>query len=135
MSGNPDMLSSLDEVVRRLSSEAASSATLPEAREAALSTGGVPVFADVGGVFVLAVDGTILYYDYDLHTARPEEDHRWRTLALVHAARNFTELRLVAPVRSEFDINCSECNGEGTLFGFDCGRCFGTGWHRGSNHS
>lgn len=125
----PDERADLAEIVSRLSREAAKNAPLLEAREAASDTGCLPVYADVGGMLLLAPDGEILQYDYEARSARPERDERWRRVALVSTARDFVELRHMAPVRTESDVTCTQCRGRGTLLGGDCGVCLGTGWH------
>lgn len=116
--------------IERLSREAAAGASLPEAREAAARTGGVPVHADLGGVLVLATDGSVLHYDPEGGRVSPVEDIRWQLLALVKAARAFPDLRQLRPGMPDTAVACERCGGRGVILGdLDCGACFGIGWN------
>ena len=115
--------------IGRLSQEAAAGGSPSEAREAAARTGGVPVHTDLGGVLVLAPDGSVLHYDPDSGQVNPVADDRWRVLALVKAARKFPELQPLRPRRPATAVACPQCGGDGVVLGgVDCGVCSGIGW-------
>ena len=114
--------------IERLAREAASPAGPEVTREAARRTGGVPVHADLGGVLVVAVDGSVLHYDPETDTVSAA-DERWRSLARAKAARLFPELRSLAPQRPFGSVACDQCGGSGEILGgMDCGACLGVGW-------
>jgi hypothetical protein len=122
----------LAETVRRLYQEAiADCSERGEAhREAALATGGVPVYSDLGGVLVIAPDGSIRLYD-NAGVITPVVDLKWSHVARVLAAEKYPALRAVAPVRPENASTCRFCRGAGKVKEFldaICGLCGGTGW-------
>ncbi len=122
---HPDVAAAL----ARLSVAARTNATVDVAREAAVATGGLPVHCDMGGVLVVTASGEVNYYDPERRITSPVTDSRWRTLALVKAARNHPELVSLRPVMPVEAIACARCSGTGRLFAIaDCGECMGTGW-------
>jgi hypothetical protein len=119
----------LAEVISRLSKEAAVGASLSETRDAAARTGGVPVHTDLGGVLVVAPDGSVLHYNPESCTVNVVLERGWRVLALVKAAAKFPELRGLRPARPSTAVTCTLCGGHGVILGgADCGLCFGSGW-------
>jgi len=83
----------------------------------------------MGGVLVLAPDGSVLHYDPDGGRVSSVAEERWRVLALVKAARKFPELQPLRPRRPDAAVTCAQCGGEGVILGgVDCGECSGSGW-------
>ena len=117
------------EVVARLSREAALDATAEDMRQAAALTGGLPVYADIGGVILLMPDGAVAYYDTEQRCARAVDDESWRTVAFVRAAKRYPELQGLHPARPMDACVCPQCAGAGEVVaGVGCGKCLGTGW-------
>lgn len=115
--------------IRRLSHEAVRKEATSELRSAAQRTGGVPVYADLGGVLVVMADGGVLRFDPEAEGVSVVDDERWRTLALARASRRFPELSDLCPSRPLASTTCPQCNGEGVILGgLECGNCFGVGW-------
>ena len=122
---HPDVAAAL----ARLTAEARTDATVDVAREAAVATGGLPVHCDMGGVLVVTAGGDVNYYDPEHKTTSRVADSRWRTLALVKAARNHPELASLRPAMPVDAMACTSCSGTGRVFEVaDCGQCMGTGW-------
>jgi hypothetical protein len=120
--------SEMRQIIGRLSHEAAVGASPSVDRDAAARTGGVPVYADMGGVLVIMPDCSVLYYNPETDRVNPVDDC-WRVVALVKAAKKFRELQQLRPVRPDNAVTCAQCGGEGVVLGrLDCGVCFGTGW-------
>lgn len=86
----------------------------------------------MGGILVLRSDGSVAHYDPETDRMREVHDDeagRWRTFALIQAARQFPELGALYPPRPNDAIVCSECAGSGARYeSFICGACLGTGW-------
>jgi len=122
--------SELADVIRQLSKESTESASLPkDARIAAVLTGGVPVYADMGGVLVVTPDESVLLYDPESGEVSSVTEEQWVVLAFVKAAKRFPELRQLCPTRPETAVTCPQCKGEGVLLrSINCGLCFGKGW-------
>lgn len=119
----------LADVVRRLSEEAHRDTRNEHIREAIRKTGGVPVYADMGGILLITPDGDVWQYDPETETVGVEFEEKWRTLARARAARHFPELQHLAPQRPTGAAECSTCGGRGIIMeNLDCGVCFGTGW-------
>jgi hypothetical protein len=119
----------LANVVGRLSEEAAQSTSSPDIREAIRRTGGVPVYADMGGVLLITREGDVWQYDHESVAVGVELEERWRQLALARAARHFPDLRGLAPQRPAGAIDCPSCGGAGVIMEtLDCGVCSSTGW-------
>jgi hypothetical protein len=119
-----------DDVIRQLSSEAQQESSSQEQRTAALRTGGVPVYEDMGGILIVMPQGVVMHYDPEHQRATPVTDERWRTVAYVQAARRFPRLSGLLPSRPEGAPTCESCSGTGKVHGVDCGRCAGLGWVR-----
>jgi len=119
----------LKSTISRLSNEVAAADSSSYIREAAVRTGGVPVYADMGGVLVVAPDGSTLHYEPASRKIDAFVEERWRLLALVRAARKYPELSELRPARPETARSCRQCGGTGLVVGqVDCGVCDGTGW-------
>ena len=117
------------ETLERLSQEAAISAESDSARRAAKATGGLPLQCDMGGVLVLTPLGTVLHYDPETGAVASVDDDRWKTAALVKAARRYPELIALFPVKPSNAVVCLQCRGTGMILGtLDCGKCMGAGW-------
>lgn len=98
-------------------------------RKAAVRTGGLPVYADMGGVLVVTESLEILLYEPETDSLRGVADERWRIFALVKAAQKFPSLATLRPQQPASAVACSQCGGQGVVLGgLDCGRCFGVGW-------
>jgi hypothetical protein len=122
----------LAEAVRRLSQQVLEDESpRGEAHRAAVrATGGLPVYSDLGGVLVLAPDGSIRLFDH-AGTVAPVVDVKWENVARVRAAENYPALRAVAPVRPANAALCTFCRGAGKVkehLDAICGQCGGTGW-------
>jgi hypothetical protein len=92
------------------------------------------VYADLGGVLVVAPDGAVVRFDPEADKVSTVQDECWRTLALLRAARTFPELASLRPVRAASAMTCRSCDGQGAVVGsIDCGECFGlVDFNRGS---
>ena len=119
----------VSESIRRLSKSAAVSEPDESSREAAARTGGVPVYADLGGVLVVAPDGAVLRFDPEADEVSVVNDERWRMLALQSGAQKFSELESLRPRRPLSAVVCQLCSGSGVVaVDIRCGECFGLGW-------
>jgi hypothetical protein len=92
-----------------------------------------PVYGDVGGVLLVATDGTVYCRGHDTDEVLPEPDPNWRTLAWAAAARLVPELRALLPERPPGYPVCSACGGLGRQQVTQqswcwCGACWGAGW-------
>lgn len=95
----------------------------------------LPVFEDIGGVFLLRDDGEILVasWDSDPLEARTASQLE-RVTALVAACDSHKSLAALRPVRSENALACAECGGTGMrvlstkIAPIACGVCGGLGW-------
>jgi hypothetical protein len=117
----------LPEQIRRLA-EAARSHPNPSFREAAACTGGLPVYADIGGVLLISEQAEVLHFDPDSRQVEPEVNDGWRRLALFRAAALHPELAALAPVRTSAALDCPACGGSGRILDTYCGTCFSAGW-------
>ncbi len=121
--------SKLAAIIRRLSQEVAAEASPSRTREAARRTGAVPVHSDMGGILLVAPNGSVLHYHPDSGDVSTATEERWRILALVKAARKFPELEPLRPRRPASAEVCTQCGGEGVVLGHvDCAVCWGSGW-------
>lgn len=119
----------LSEVIARLSYEAAQGSGASDLKDAALKTGGVPVYADVGGVLVIGRDANVQRYDPETEKVQEVREEEWRVLALVKAAKKHPELKALMPARPPTARICPQCGGQGHILNtLDCGACMGTGW-------
>jgi hypothetical protein len=115
--------------IRRLAAEATLDEVSLESRDAAIRTGGLPVYADLGGVLVIAASGEVLRFDAEADSVTVVNDERWRAFAFVRASRKFPELSELRPARPVASMSCPQCSGEGTILdGIECGKCYGLGW-------
>jgi hypothetical protein len=126
------MTSTLDrqtsQAIERLAAEAARPSEPSATQSAARKTGGVPVYADLGGVVTITPGGAVLVFDPDKDTVTSADD-RLKTLAFARAARRFPDLSALAPPRVADATDCPQCGGSGVILdGMDCGICLGTGW-------
>jgi hypothetical protein len=116
--------------IQQLAERASTHEDDPDLRQAAARTGGLPVYADLGGVLVLTPAGTVLRYDPETGRSTDESESRWKALALTRAARRFSQLAALRPPRPDRGaVICPQCDGAGEVLGnVDCGVCFGRGW-------
>jgi hypothetical protein len=120
----PEMASA----IRKLAEQSKRSETDPDLREAAVRTGGLPVYADLGGILLLTPEARVLRYDPEMASVAEVTEERWKALALARAARKFPGLESLRP-QAVNAVTCQECHGEGVILGdVDCGTCFGLGW-------
>jgi hypothetical protein len=126
---SPRIEASTAAVIRRLSMETMRNDARAEVRDAAHRTGGLPVYADLGGVLVLTGDGEILRFDPETDRVTLVDGEGWRALAFARASRLSSELSHLKPTRPVEAMNCPQCGGAGSVFdGVECGKCFGLGW-------
>jgi len=122
-------IDTLAHVIRGLSAQLTTSAPSTEAREAAKTNGGVPVYEDLGGVLVIDPRGVVVRYDPENKAVEIVSEEGWQKLALTTAARKYPELSSLVPARPLEGIECPACAGNGiTLNEVTCGSCFGIGW-------
>jgi hypothetical protein len=117
-----------DEIISSLSKRLGTDAESDDVRAAAKLTGGVPVYADIGGILIVLTDGRVVHFDPDTHIVTPVTDTKWRRVALANAARKFPELATLLPARPTDARSCTVCGGTGVLLGANCGSCSGLGW-------
>jgi hypothetical protein len=124
------MTRDLSDVIARLSAGIAAGHKNPHYRRAAALTGGVPVYADIGGILVIARDGEIVSVDIDEDVTKRESDKKWRLIALATAARTHPELAGLCPQRPASSRPCDGCGGTGRIEVLDsfCGHCSTLGW-------
>jgi hypothetical protein len=100
-----------------------------DSQEAASRTGGLPVYADLGGVLVLGFDGVVFHFDPESDKVVKVDDDRWVAFALAKASKKFAELSNLQLERPAGAVTCSQCGGRGVVLSdVDCGKCFGVGW-------
>jgi len=99
-------------------------------KEVALATGGLPVYADIGGALAITPEGEIRLYDHETKAISASVDAKWRRVALTHAAEKYPPLAELRPVKPADAIGCPQCNGTGRLLNelLRCAACVGTGW-------
>jgi len=121
---------STEELIRRLTEEARRSGRWDWEREAAARTGGLPVYATMGGILVIRPDGTVVWMLDDSGTVEEVREEGWRLVALTHAVQKYPELKSLAPVRPAGATECKACGGRGwvLLESVVCGDCSSTGW-------
>src|SRR5688572_25819684 len=102
--------------VQRLSSQQADDSTSQDAQRAARRTGGVVVHEDMNGVLVLMPDASAMIVEHETGLVQIA-DERWRLMALVKGARQFTSLKRWAPVKPSGAKSCPACNGTGSILG------------------
>jgi hypothetical protein len=116
------------QALERLIDTAASSVEPVSTREAAIATGALPVYCDLGGFLAITAGGKVLHYDPERKLVSAVVDETWRRAALVHAVRKHPELSELFP-RPNTAVVCPQCGGSGLLMGkADCGWCMGAGW-------
>jgi len=96
--------------------------------EAATATGGLPIYADLGGVLCVTPTGEVRAYDSDSFSVRTVEDPVWVEIALTRLASLDPALSAVAPTRPEDAGSCPACGATGVYWGGVCLRCLGRGW-------
>lgn len=102
---------------------------------AAVSMRILPVVWDMGGVFALREDGTVVSYEWDLPGAIEVETSMRMQNAIRFAAAKKFGLSILARRRNPEAVDCSHCNGTGQPTGVDLSiipnaRCYcgGVGW-------
>jgi len=119
--------------VRELSSRivAGTDASSPQLRAAAMHTGGLPVYCDLGGCLVLVPQGHVVGFDNNEQTTTVVTDPSWLRVARIAAAEKYEMLSELKPVG---DTVCPACEGKGRLFRskIRCGTCGGSGWIEGT---
>jgi hypothetical protein len=95
-------------------------------RAAAISTGGLPVYCDLGGCLVLMPEGTIVGVDHDGSATINVNDTAWIRVARTAAADKYAPLSALRP---SGDQRCEACGGTGSLYEgrIRCGVCGGSG--------
>jgi hypothetical protein len=99
-------------------------------KDVAFATGGLPVYADIGGALAITPEGEIRLYDHETKEVSASVDAKWRRVALTHAAEKYPSLADLRPVTPADAIGCPHCNGTGRLLNerLRCATCVGTGW-------
>jgi hypothetical protein len=113
--------------IRRLYEQVVATAVGWE-KEVASITGGLPVYADMGGALAMTPEGLILRYDDETGDVVEEADERWQQIARISAAERYPDLMQLRPVRDEEAKDCSVCGGSGRVLGVRCAHCLGLGW-------
>ena len=96
----------------------------------------MPVVFDMGGCWVLQVDGSVASFTWDeFDDVRVEADSRLRNAVLFQAAQRYPELAGLVPTRPPDGLTCPSCGGFGEIASFPaeirrscvcC--CGGLGW-------
>jgi hypothetical protein len=124
---DPHLSHIIEELRARLASDTGS--TMSEERAAAIATGGLPVYADLGGILAITPAGQVVSFDHDSGKVSRIDDDRWRTVAWASASRRFPALATLRPARPSAAGTCPSCNGTGVLLATaTCGKCLGLGW-------
>ncbi|NTX02750.1 hypothetical protein [Myxococcus sp. CA040A] len=97
-------------------------------RERARELGGLPLYADMGGLVVLRPDGTALTYDWEDSKSEATDDV-WKVIALTTSREKYPGLRELLPERTVSALDCAACTGTGSILRATCGKCLGLGWH------
>jgi hypothetical protein len=97
-------------------------------KEAALATGGVPVYVDMGGVLTITSDGRVQMYDPETRSVSVVVDEKWRRVAFASASSKYPTLALLKPQRSDNARDCRSCDGTGRFGSALCMHCCGLGW-------
>ena len=116
-------------VIEELAVNAAKAAQNADARHAAVVSGGLPVYGDLGGWLVLMPDCDVVCVKSDTNNVEKVSDRRWQKLAMARAARHYPQLAALRPPRPVGAQECRECGGAGSVIGEHvCGACVGLGW-------
>jgi hypothetical protein len=101
-------------------------ASADPAGPAALRTGGLPVYCDMGGCLVILPSGDVLEYQFEGEVVTPVLDRPSIRLACAAAAEKYQALADLMPTDG---ATCATCNGTGRLgpMRLRCGVCDGTG--------
>ncbi|NTX11175.1 hypothetical protein HUA76_10280 [Myxococcus sp. CA056] len=98
-------------------------------RELARELGGLPLYADMGGLVVLRPDGTVLTYDWEDSKSEATDDV-WKVVALTTSREKYPRLRELLPERTVSALDCAACTGTGSILRTaTCWKCLGLGWH------
>lgn len=99
-------------------------------KQVALATGGLPVYADIGGAIAITPEGEFRSYDHETTEVSASVDAKWRRVALTHAAEKYPSLAALRPMKPSDAIGCPQCHGTGRLLKdlLRCATCVGTGW-------
>lgn len=96
---------------------------------AAQTTGGLPVYCDLGGCLVIDPDGRLMLFDSDSLTVRDPASDKWLQLACIVASEKYPELKILRPQRATGAKSCPDCGGSGrNQLGVRCEQCLGLGW-------
>jgi hypothetical protein len=100
-----------------------------EHHEAAMLTGGLPVYADLGGILAITPDLQVKAYDPETRRVSDVTDATWRRVALVSASEKYSDLAGLHPPRPTDATNCMACGGSGRQIARAfCRACGGLGW-------
>ena len=123
MSQNPELKVAIEMLVEQATHEPEQSPR----RIVAVSAKALCVYADMGGALGITPAIEVIHYDFeDEKVTVPDES--MKLFALNIAAKRFTELQSLAPVRPKDALDCQRCAGTGMLMQFHCGKCCGGGW-------
>jgi hypothetical protein len=98
--------------------------------EASRRTGGLPAYADMGGVIALTPAGVFVSYNPESRTASPVVEDLWQDVALASLVRQYPDLRTMLPERPPHASDCPHCSGSGWMMDgrLFCRACRGLGW-------
>lgn len=114
--------------LERLALEAAVHGRGAPYREIARGTGGLPVYADLGGGLAVKSNGRVVQYSWEAREVH-EVDGDMGRLALARLVREHPEFAELLPERPVDAESCSACAGTGlVLEHFDCSQCLALGW-------
>lgn len=114
--------------LERLALEAAVHGRGAPFREIARGTGGLPVFADLGGGLAVKSDGKVVHYSWETREVR-EADGDMTRLAIARLVREHPAFAELLPDRPAEAEPCGACAGTGlVLEHFDCSQCLALGW-------
>jgi len=114
--------------LERLALEAAVHGRGAPYREIARSTGGLPVYANLGGGLAVKSDGRVVQYTWETREVR-EVDGDISRLAIARLVREHPAFAELLPDRPADAESCGACAGTGlVLEHFDCSQCLALGW-------
>ncbi|HET9472470.1 MAG TPA: hypothetical protein VFO82_01170 [Steroidobacteraceae bacterium] len=114
--------------LERLALEAAVHGRGAPHREIARATGGLPVYADLGGGLAVKSNGKVVGYSWESREVQ-EAGADWSRLAIARLVREHPAFAELLPERPDDAENCAACSGTGIMMAnFDCGHCLALGW-------